>query len=151
MEQTNRKKKLILVVDDDPMLRNSLKRYIDGLGFDAKAVTDGFDVLLLLEYLRPDLIITDIRMPKLDGFTLLQALSNRKETLDIPVIFMSAYSNDEIMEQAKESGAKFFLIKPFTLRYLGKLISQFLPGEYQITLNNQNRNLNDSNPNPQEK
>ena len=151
MEPANPKKKMVLVVDDDPIIRNSLKRYIDGLGFDAKAVTDGFDVLLLLEYLRPDLIITDIRMPKLDGITLLQALGNKKETRDIPVIFMSAYNNDEIMEQAKELGAKFFLIKPFSLKYLGELIFQFMPEEYQINLSSQNRTLNDTNPKPQEK
>jgi len=151
MEKANEKKKMVLVVDDDPILRNSLKRYIDSLGFDTKAVTDGFDVLLLLEYLRPDLIITDIRMPKLDGLTLLQALNNKKETKDIPVIFMSAYSNDEIMEQAKNLGAKFFIFKPFQLKYLGELIYQFMPEEYQINLADQKRTPNDFNPRPQEK
>jgi CheY-like chemotaxis protein len=128
MSQENGKKKMVLVVDDDPILRNSLKRYIDSLGYDAKAVTDGFDVLLLLEYLKPDLIISDIRMPKLDGLTLLQALGNKAETREIPVIFMSALQDDQILDQARKLGATFFVLKPFPLNYLGDLIRRFMPG-----------------------
>lgn len=134
METNDERKKLVFVVDDDPVIRDALKRYIDSLGFEAKAVTDGFDVLVLLEYLHPDLIITDIRMPKLDGLTLLQALSNKKETRDIPVIFMSAFNDDEFLEKAKNLGAKFFLLKPFPMDYLEDLISTIMPEEYTITL-----------------
>ncbi len=123
------KKKMVFVVDDDPMMRDSLKRYLVKAGFDVKTETDGFEVLLLLEYMIPDLIISDIRMPKLDGITLLEGMKNRYKTKNIPVIFMSGQSNDEIIERAKELGARFFLFKPFPLDYLDGLIKKILPAE----------------------
>jgi two-component system chemotaxis response regulator CheY len=124
------KNKMVFVVDDDPVMRDSLKRYLVKAGFEVKAVTDGFEVLLLLEYMIPDLIISDINMPKLDGITLLEGLKNRIKTRNIPVIFMSGQSNDEIVERAKELGARFFLFKPFPLDYLDGLIKKVLPEEY---------------------
>jgi CheY-like chemotaxis protein len=123
-------KKLIFIVDDDPVMRQSLTRYISQLGYQARPVQDGFDVLVMLEYYHPDLIISDIRMPKLDGITLLQGLRNREQTRDIPVIFMSGCATDEILGRAKELGAKFFLFKPFPLSYLGELIAKILPEQY---------------------
>ena len=123
------KKKMVFVVDDDPMMRDSLKRYLVKAGFDVKTETDGFEVLLLLEYMIPDLIISDIRMPKLDGITLLEGMKNRYKTKNIPVIFMSGQSNDEIIERAKELGARFFLFKPFPLDYLDGRIKKILPAE----------------------
>lgn len=117
-----RKKKLIFVVDDDVILRNAISRYLDSRGYDVKSMEDGFNVLLLCEYLLPDLIISDIRMPKLDGITLLQGLRNRDETKKIPVIFMSAYGQEDIMNSARELGADFFLIKPFPMDYLDDLV-----------------------------
>jgi len=122
-------RRLILIVDDDPVMRNSLARYLAKRGFDVKTVGDGFEVLLLLEYLHPDLIITDIRMPKLDGLTLLQGLKNREPTSKIPVIFMSGCSTDEILQKAKELGALFFLFKPFPLNYLDEVIEEILGQE----------------------
>jgi two-component system response regulator PilR (NtrC family) len=122
-------KKLIFVVDDDPVMRQSLQRYLSQIGFDVKAAVDGFDVLVMLEYFKPDLIIADIRMPKLDGISLLQGIRNRELTSHIPVIFMSGCSSDDILVQARELGAKFFLFKPFPLNYLAELIASILPQE----------------------
>jgi len=125
-------KKLVFVVDDDPVMRQSLTRYISQLGYDAKPVQDGFEVLVMLDYYKPDLIISDIRMPKLDGISLLEGMKNREKTRHIPVIFMSGCASDDILTQARELGAKFFLFKPFPLEYLGELIAKILPEEYLI-------------------
>ncbi len=135
-------KKLIFVVDDDTILRNAIKRFLCSRGFEVKALEDGFDVLLLCEYLHPDLIISDIRMPKLDGITLLEGLRNREATRDIPVIFMSAFGNDEILDKARELGAEFFLLKPFQVSYLEEVIEHALTEEYIINQNNQSYLLN---------
>jgi CheY-like chemotaxis protein len=129
--------KLIFVVDDDLILRNAIGRFLSSRGFEVKTMTDGFDVLLLCEYLQPDLIISDIRMPKLDGITLLQGLRNNKKTRGIPVIFMSAFNHEEIMEKAKELGAEFFLFKPFPLSYLEEVIENALVEEYTINSDDQ--------------
>ncbi len=122
-----RKKPLVFVVDDDALIRNNLERYLSQSGWEVKAISDGFEVLLLCMYLIPDLIISDMRMPKLDGITLLQGLHNNEQTKKIPVILMSAFATDELMEKAKDLGAEFFLIKPFTLFYLGWVINRALP------------------------
>lgn len=121
------KKPLIFVVDDDQCLRYSLERYFTRYDVEVKSLSNGFEVLLLCMFLIPDLIISDIRMPKLDGVTLLQSLKNNEATRHIPVIFMSAYPSDKIMESAKELGARYFLIKPFPLEYLDELIPRVMP------------------------
>ncbi len=121
------KKKLIFVVDDDQTIRYSLQRYLTKAGFEIKTLANGFEVLLLSMYMVPDLIISDIRMPKLDGVTLLKALRNNDGTAEVPVIFMSAYPRDDILEEAKKLGAKYFLIKPFPLEYLDDLLHRAFP------------------------
>ncbi|HUT52863.1 MAG TPA: response regulator [bacterium] len=120
-------KKMIFVVDDDQTIRYSLQRYLSKLGFEVKTLANGFEVLLLSMYMVPDLLISDIRMPKLDGVTLLKALKNNEGTKNVPVIFMSAYPRDEILEEAKTLGAKYFLIKPFPLEYLDDLLHRAFP------------------------
>src|SRR4030042_6099850 len=103
-------KKMIFVVDAAQTIRYSLQRYLSKLGFEVKTLANGFEVLLLSMYMVPDLLISDIRMPKLDGVTLLKALKNNEGTKNVPVIFMSAYPRDELLEEAKILGAKYFLI-----------------------------------------
>lgn len=120
-------KKMIFVVDDDQTIRYSLQRYLNKLGFEVRTLSNGFEVLLLCMYMVPDLILSDIRMPKLDGVTLLKALKNNETTKDVPVIFMSAYPRDETLEEAKILGAKYFLIKPFPLEYLDDLLHRAFP------------------------
>jgi len=125
-------KKTVFIVDDDQTIRYSLQRYLTKLGFEVRTLANGFEVLLLAMYIVPDLIITDIRMPKLDGITLLKALKNNEETSKVPVIFMSAYPRDEILEQAKELGASYFLIKPFPLEYLDDLLIKTMPDMKEV-------------------
>jgi len=118
--------KLILVVDDDEFIRYSMNRNLTAQGYRIKTMKDGFDVLQACLTLQPDLIISDIRMPRLDGVTLLQGLRNRPETRDIPVIFMSAFATDELMDEARKLGAEYFLIKPFPNDKLSTVINNVL-------------------------
>ncbi len=122
--QAGKRRTYIFVVDDDPIMRASLDKYLTGKGRRVKAIRDGYDVLVDLEKEKPDLIVSDIRMEKLDGISLLKGMQNRIETARIPVIFMSAHADDEIMNQAKDLGAKFFLIKPFPLSSVLELIEK---------------------------
>jgi len=118
------KSKRILVVEDDGTLRGAIVRYLKRLGYDVQGVSNGFEALLLLQYLRPSLIISDIRMPKLGGLTLVEAIQNREETRGIPLILTSAYPEEKYFNKAKELGVKDLLIKPFTLAELhGRILS----------------------------
>jgi CheY-like chemotaxis protein len=121
------KRPLLFVVDDDPIIRKSLERSLTANNYEVVAIADGCDVLMKLEEKTPDLIISDIRMERLDGLTLLYALRNRLETRNIPVIFMTAYAEDEIIEEARHLGASFFLTKPFPLPSLIEILKNFVP------------------------
>ena len=120
-------KNLVVIVDDDKFIRYAMKRYFSRYEVEVQTLNNGFEVLLFCSYRVPDLIISDIRMPKLDGITLLKGLKNNLYTKDVPVIFMSAYPSDPIMEDAVKLGAKYFLVKPFPFEYLENVIRRALP------------------------
>jgi len=121
-ESTDEVQKNILIVEDDDLLRNSIFRFLKRLGYNVQAVENGFEALLLLQYRQPDLIITDIRMPKLGGLSMAEGLKNRPETRDIPLILITAQREDNYYKRARELGAYFFILKPFTLSDLNKKI-----------------------------
>ena len=122
----NSQDKLIFIVDDDVIFKDALQKYLSRSrhGFKVLAFGDGIEVLVQCLQKCPDLIISDIRMPKLDGISLMEGIKNRKETAKIPIIFMSAYIVDEILDRAKQLGARHFLFKPFPLDYLDELIDK---------------------------
>jgi CheY-like chemotaxis protein len=128
------KGKFIFVVDDDEVTRNALKDYLTRKGFEVKTVENGLDVLVFLKYHKPDLIISDIQMPKCDGITLLQGLKNKPETRDIPVIFMSGFDNKEVFKKAEELGAEHFLLKPFRLKEIHEIINGILEAEEDVVI-----------------
>jgi len=117
----------VFVVDDDPVMRSTLKTYLSARGFSVRTIADGLDALMALEKEIPLLIVSDIRMEKCDGLTLLRGLQNRAETSRIPVVFISAYADDDMMMEARKLGASFFLTKPFPLSALQHIIARIVP------------------------
>lgn len=111
----NKQRKSILIVEDDDMLRNTMTRFLRRIGYEVQNVANGFEALLLLQYRQPDIIISDIRMPKLGGLSMAEGLRNRPETRDIPIILVTAYRDETYFNRAQNVGAHFFLLKPFTL------------------------------------
>ncbi len=112
----------ILVVEDEEMLRGTVSRYLKRQGYQVWSVNNGFEALLLLQYHKPHLIITDIRMPKLGGLTMAEGLKNREQTRDIPLILITAYREESYFKRAQELGATYFLLKPFTLAELNEKV-----------------------------
>jgi PAS domain S-box-containing protein len=107
----------VLVVDDNADMRN----YIGGLLGDEYAVTTAVDGQQALELARiepPDLVLTDVMMPRLDGFGLLAALRGSPETMHVPVVMLSARSGEEAAVVGLEAGADDYLVKPFSAREL---------------------------------
>src|SRR3990172_11915173 len=95
----------VLIVEDEPSMRFALKKYLIKKGYGVESVENGFEALMVLNYLVPDVIIADIRMPKLNGITLCEALKNRPETKSIPFIFTTAYREEDVILKARELGA----------------------------------------------
>lgn len=94
-------------------MRELLQETLSGEGYELLTATDGKDALKQVLGLRPDLILLDIRMPKLDGVTLCKALRVYKETHSIPIIMLTALSSRDRLEECMAAGADDFVGKPF--------------------------------------
>jgi two-component system NtrC family response regulator len=116
--------KKILIVEDDESLRRVLEIRLKGYGFEIYTAEDGLDGLGKFERHKPDLVLTDIKMPNMDGFELLQKLKAINENSII--IIMTAFSDVNIAVKAMKLGANDFLPKPFDKDYLKHVIDKAL-------------------------
>ena len=80
--------RVALVVDDSMLIRHTVCRFLEERGFTAEIATNGMEALEVLKHRSPDLIITDLKMPKMDGNELIDKLKSRSETKDIPIIVL---------------------------------------------------------------
>jgi DNA-binding response OmpR family regulator len=114
--------KHILVIDDDSSLRPVVCALLQKNGFTTTEARDGIEGLRAIDAQRPDLIVTDILMPDLDGLTLVKALKRRNETKGIPVVFLTAKSDPLSMIEGINVGAKYYITKPLQAEdFLGKI------------------------------
>jgi PAS domain S-box-containing protein len=107
----------ILLADDNADMRDYVRRLLAGR-YEVEVVGDGQAALEAAWRRRPDLVLSDIMMPRLDGFGLLQALRHDGELRDVPVIFLSARAGEEAKVEGLEAGADDYLSKPFSAREL---------------------------------
>ena len=109
---------MVLVADDNADMRNYVERLLRASGFRVEAVTDGEKALAAARRLKPDLILSDVMMPELDGFGLLTAVRKDPELHDTPVLLLSARAGEEAKVEGLSAGADDYLIKPFSAREL---------------------------------
>jgi DNA-binding response OmpR family regulator len=107
----------ILVVDDDPHIRNLLRRVLTRAGYDVEQAEDGVAALGQIATHAPDLILTDVQMPRLDGIGLASRLTGRAAT--IPVILMSG-------ERVPSADLVHFILKPFALQTVLEVVDYLL-------------------------
>jgi CheY-like chemotaxis protein len=81
---------LALVIDDSMLIRHTVCRFLESRGFKVETAANGIAALEALELIRPDLILTDLQMPRLSGYQLIDALKAHKETAAIPVLVLAA-------------------------------------------------------------
>ncbi|WP_395714306.1 response regulator [Reyranella sp.] len=108
----------ILIADDNPDLRSYIAKLLQGQGYQVKAVANGEEALVALRRDRPDLVVTDVMMPKLDGFGLLHAVRRDPGLSDLPVLMLSARAGEEAKVEGLDAGANDYLTKPFAAREL---------------------------------
>lgn len=104
--------RVALVVDDSMLIRHSVCRFLEERGFAVESATNGLEALEILQHLRPDLIVTDLNMPKMSGTELITTLSQSAETAEIPVVVVAGRGSSEV-EQEKR--AKFVIYKDIDL------------------------------------
>ncbi|MGH2354215.1 MAG: response regulator, partial [Chloroflexota bacterium] len=103
----------VLVVDDSPTIRKLVVRTLQDLGWTAAEAKDGAEALESIRTNRPDVVISDVEMPRLDGYGLLAALRSRPETAALPVIMLTSRTAERHRHRAVELGANGYLTKPY--------------------------------------
>jgi signal transduction histidine kinase/DNA-binding response OmpR family regulator len=107
----------LLVVDDNADMRDYLQRLLQAQ-WQVEVCTNGIEALAAIEREAPDLILSDVMMPQLDGFGLLAALRAHPATRDIPLMLLSARAGEEARLEGLQAGADDYLVKPFSAREL---------------------------------
>lgn len=105
--------KTILTVDDSRMMREMLLMVLQGAGFNVVQAEDGQEGLEALERANPDVIITDINMPRLDGYGFIEGVRRDERHRATPIIVLSTESSAEKKSRAREAGATGWIVKPF--------------------------------------
>jgi len=103
--------KRILIVDDDDQITSMFSTFLGGRGFTTEVVNNGENALATTLVFKPDLIILDVMMPKIDGFNVLDILKNTVQTSGIPVLILTALGGKEDRDKAKALGADAYLEK----------------------------------------
>jgi DNA-binding NarL/FixJ family response regulator len=105
--------KRLLVVDDEPNLLRAVAAVLRGEGFDVMTARNGKDALLAIARSLPDLIVSDVRMPVMDGYKLARQLRTAPHTKLIPIVFLTAKDETEDRVEGFRSGVDVYLTKPF--------------------------------------
>lgn len=122
--------KRILLAEDDRFLRKAAEATLKQHGFDVLTATDGEEALRLARAERPDLILLDLIMPKLQGFEALRALKADPATRAIPVIVLSNLGQSQDVQQTIEAGAAAYFVKAnLSLQELVRRVDAVLAGE----------------------
>lgn len=119
----------ILLVEDAPFLRFAFARLLRLHGYDVKEANDGREALDFVNEFRPQIIVTDLRMPVMDGVELIRRLRADPETADLPILAITADAKDRFENQALQAGAADCLMKPFDLSVLLDRLRDFQVGD----------------------
>ncbi len=111
-------KAFILLADDNADMRKYIQRLLEDDQYEVRSVSNGHEALRASRERTPDLVLTDVMMPGLDGFELLRELRGTPSTAMVPVIILSARAGEEARVEGMQAGADDYLIKPFSAREL---------------------------------
>src|SRR3712207_283580 len=108
-----RDNKRLLLIDDDPNLILLVKDYLEFRGYEVVTAENGREALEVLEQELPDLIICDVMMPEMDGYTFVKHVREDQRTSWIPVLFLSAKGQSQDKVKGLNTGADVYMVKPF--------------------------------------
>jgi chemosensory pili system protein ChpA (sensor histidine kinase/response regulator) len=117
----------LLVVDDSISIRKYVQRFLNRIGYEVEAVSDGMEALNIMGRISFDAVITDLEMPVMHGYDLMAEMRKNPELMNIPIIVLTSRAGDKHRQKALEMGAQDYLVKPFEeqdmLGALEKLLS----------------------------
>ena len=106
-------KKVVLTVDDSRTIREMLRTALNEAGMEVLQAEDGMHGLEVLQGSTPDVIVTDINMPRLDGFGFIEAVRSNDQFRAIPILVLTTESMGEKKDRARRAGATGWIVKPF--------------------------------------
>ena len=133
--------KKILVVDDDADMRDLLCFNFEHAGFIVNTAVDGDDALIKVRLLEPDLILLDVMMPDVDGFTVCEILRRDPATALVPILMLTAWSTEIARYAGFEAGADDYVTKPFSPRELISRVEGLLECPRRIEAHPTRRNF----------
>jgi len=116
----------VLLVDDTRTLLSLIQVYLMGWGMEFVEAKDGIEGLAKAKASRPDLVISDVRMPGMDGFELTAAIRSDRDLHQIPVVLLTSLNDDASRKKGKLVGASAFLTKPVSVEELRKTVGDIL-------------------------
>ncbi|SRR6266568_1293202 len=119
-------RKRVLVVEDDAEMVDLLRFNLQEAGFVIATATDGIEALKKVRSLAPDLILLDLMLPELDGFSVCEILRRDPDTASIPIIMLTALSNELARLTGLAAGANDYVSKPFSPRQLVSRVKDLL-------------------------
>ncbi len=103
----------ILIIDDDPAIAELVAINLEMAGYDVSRAEDGIKGQALAVQLQPDLVMLDLMLPKVDGFTVCQRIRREERTADIPILMLTALGQTQDKVDGFNAGADDYLTKPF--------------------------------------
>lgn len=126
--------RLVMVVDDSKVIRRIVEKGLAEAGFKVISAENGKKALDLLDDIRPDLILTDIEMPDVNGFEFCGAIHTNPELSTVPIIAMSSKTDRGYMKRMLRNGASAYLCKPFNIDELVILVEKMLSDQFHLLL-----------------
>ncbi|MCX6119830.1 MAG: response regulator [Proteobacteria bacterium] len=120
------KRATVLVVDDEEIMRNALKRVLENENFNVMVAEDGFALSKVLETTTLDLILLDVNLPWVDGFELCHLVKSHESLNSVPVIMVSGRKSTEDIQKGMQLGATDFISKPFDVDHLVQSVQRAL-------------------------
>jgi response regulator RpfG family c-di-GMP phosphodiesterase len=133
------RERLVLVVDDSRTTLRIVQKGLEQSGFQVLIAQNGKEAMKTLTYRRPDLIISDIDMPEMNGFELCSAIKSNPEWGHIPFVVMSANADRSHMRRMLQEGAASYICKPFNIDQLVILVERILSDHFQLLLKEKER------------
>ena len=125
----NGKNQTILLVEDEDQQRELLSTIFEAQGYSVLNAESAEVALQHIENIVPGMIVTDVKMPGMDGFTFFDLVRNSSRCPTTPFIFITGYNDPQAIERVKQLGAVAYITKPYELGDLMSLVNQVLPPE----------------------
>ncbi len=112
------RKKRVLITDDEERIRRIIRKILERWDYEVEEASDGEEAIQEIRRSKFDLLICDIRMPKVDGWQVLRAVKTNPKTSDLPIIVLTGIQDENDMFKCYDYGAGYYITKPFTAHQL---------------------------------